>query len=868
MAIESGTRLGPYEILSPLGAGGMGEVYKARDPKLARFVAIKVLPESLAKDADALVRFEREAHAVAALNHPNILSIHDFGTSEGVAYAVMELLEGDSLRARLDHAPLAQRRAVEIAIQIANGLAAAHEKGIIHRDLKPENVFLTSDGRVKILDFGLAKRVGLEAGLTNAPTVAGTEPGAVMGTVGYMSPEQVRGRELDSRTDVFSFGAILYEMLSGRRAFKSDSGIETMNAILKEDPPELLESGRNISPALERIVRHCLEKSPEARFHSASDVAFNLEALSNASSSSSARIVPGRWGRPAPLRRAAAVAGVAAALILGYVAGRRRAPASPGAPEFHQLTMLPGEEASPSLSPDGQTFAYVANAGTKSDIFVQRVDGKSAIDLTAECSKGSSGPAFSPGGDRIAYRSECGNGIFVMGATGENPRRLTDFGYNPAWSPDGKEIAYSSDSGSNPWARSGTGELWAIEVESGKKRRITDSDAVAPSWSPHGHRIAFWGLPKASSQRVLWTISSRGGEAPRPVTPLDERYFNWNPVWSPDGKSLFFASNRGGTANVWRLPIDEESGKVRGAPEALPIAATRVGQFSLARDGKRLVFADLMTLSEIRKIAFDPDRGAIAGQPATVFRAAMSVVDLGLAPSGNEIVFRPIGRQEDLFLVGTDGTRFRQLTDDPFKKRGPEWSPDGNRIAFYSDRTGRYEIWTIRPDGSGLTQVTKTTGDGTWYPHWSPDGKSIAYPDGTGAEIVPVDRPGSTERLPKMEDEKWFQVQSWSPDGTELVGQINSLNAAGGVAIYPLRDKKYQLVTETGGGPVFLQDGKRILYSDRDGIRLVDRASKTSRLVLPIPGTEFVNFALAPDRRTIYLVTGQTEGDIWSATWK
>ena len=689
-----------------------------------------------------------------------------------------------------------------------------------------------------------------------------------MGTVGYMSPEQVRGRELDPRTDVFSFGAILYEMLSGRRAFKADSGIETMNAILKEDPPELLESGRNVSPALDRIVRHCLEKSPEARFHSASDVAFNLEALSNASSSSAARVVTGRPGRKAPVAMAASILGATAILALGYLAGRAGAKQTPGAPEFRQLTMLPGAESSPSLSPDGQTFAYVATVGTKADIFVQRVDGKSAIDLTSECSKGSSGPAFSPSGDRIAYRSECGNGIFLMGATGENPRRLTDFGYNPAWSPDGKEIAYSSDSGSDAWARSGTGELWAIEVESGKKRRITEGDAVAPNWSPHGHRIAFWGLPKGSSQRVLWTISSRGGEAPRPVTPLDERYFNWNPVWSPDAKWLYFASNRGGTANIWRLAVDEKSGKGRGAPEAAPVAATSVGQFSLARDGKHLVFADIMSLSEIRKIAFDPDRGAIAGPSSTVFRAAMSVVDLALAPSGDEIVFRPSGRQEDLFLVHADGTKFRQLTDDTFKKRGPEWSPDGSRIAFYSDRSGRYEIWAIRPDGSGLTQLTKTTGEGTWYPHWSPDGKTIAYPDGTGAELVHLDPGGKTERLPKMENGQWFQVQSWSPDGSELVGQINSLNAAGGVAVYSLRDRKYELITETGGGPFFLQDGKRILYYDRDGIRLAERGSKTSRLVLPIPLAEFVNFAMAPDRRTIYLVTGQTEGDIWSATWK
>ncbi|HET7452797.1 MAG TPA: serine/threonine-protein kinase, partial [Thermoanaerobaculia bacterium] len=250
MRLSAGTRLGAYEILSPLGSGGMGEVYRARDAKLHREVAVKVLPESIASDPDALARFEREARAVAALNHPNILSIFDFGSHEGNVFAVMELLEGATLREKLDAGALPQRRAVEIATAIARGLAAAHEKGVVHRDLKPENVFLTEDGRVKVLDFGLAKKLGPEEAETNAPTTpAGTEPGTVMGTVGYMSPEQVRGRTVDHRSDIFSFGAVLYEMLSGRRAFRGDSAVETMSAILKEEPPELVETGKSVSPS-------------------------------------------------------------------------------------------------------------------------------------------------------------------------------------------------------------------------------------------------------------------------------------------------------------------------------------------------------------------------------------------------------------------------------------------------------------------------------------------------------------------------------------------------------------------------------------------------------------------------------------------
>ncbi len=291
MTITAGSKLGPYEILAPIGAGGMGEVYRAKDPRLGREVAIKVLPASFSADPDRLRRFEQEARAAGVLNHPNITAVYDIGTSAGddAPYVVQELLEGETLRAVLAGGRLPQRKVIDYALQIVHGLAAAHEKGIVHRDLKPENVFVTNDGRVKILDFGLAKLTHTEekGQATNLPTApAATEPGVVMGTLGYMSPEQVRGKPADARSDIFSFGAILYEMLSGKRAFHGDSAADTMSAILKEDPPDLAVTNQNLSPGLERIVRHCLEKSPEQRFHSAHDVAFALEALSGLSAPS------------------------------------------------------------------------------------------------------------------------------------------------------------------------------------------------------------------------------------------------------------------------------------------------------------------------------------------------------------------------------------------------------------------------------------------------------------------------------------------------------------------------------------------------------------------------------------------------------
>ena len=365
MPLSAGTRLGHYEVLAPLGAGGMGEVYRARDSMLDRDVAIKVLPENLALDPDAYSRFEREAKAVAALSHPNILAIHEFGIHQGVTYAVTELLEGDTLRGRLDAAPLIETQAIDYALQIARGLAGAHEKGVVHRDLKPENIFVTDAGHLKILDFGLAKRVGGESGGSERPahTDPGlTEPGVVLGTAGYMSPEQVRAGKVDHRSDIFSFGAILYEMLSGQRAFRRGSAIETMTAILRDEPPDPAESGRAIAPSLDHVVRHCLEKNPNHRFQSAKDVVFALSEASHAAGSGPRPIAPAT-PVPAPRRRKrigpgavwAAIAVVAAAgafLLLGPQRPKGGAAAAPAAPA--RLAVLPFENLG---APEDEYFA-------------------------------------------------------------------------------------------------------------------------------------------------------------------------------------------------------------------------------------------------------------------------------------------------------------------------------------------------------------------------------------------------------------------------------------------------------------------------------------------------------------------------------
>ena len=357
MPINSGTKLGPYEILAPLGAGGMGEVYRARDTRLDRSVAIKILPAAFSSDTDRLQRFQQEARALSSLNHPNLLAIFDVGRQDDFHYLVSELLEGETLRQRLNSGPLSARKALDHAVQLANGLANAHENGIVHRDLKPENIFITKGGRAKILDFGLAKQAADTGGNSATMTGAVTQPGVILGTIGYMSPEQVRGQTADARSDIFSFGAILYEMLAGQRAFQGDSAIDTMNAILKHDAPEISAEDKNISPSTERMIRRCLEKAPEERFQSARDLAFALDALSGTSSTTAAALETGKSPRK-PRSVLFAMAAALLAIALAFFVGMRA-----GAPKHPTMTLIPPDSAGVLygnivMTPNGKTSVY------------------------------------------------------------------------------------------------------------------------------------------------------------------------------------------------------------------------------------------------------------------------------------------------------------------------------------------------------------------------------------------------------------------------------------------------------------------------------------------------------------------------------
>lgn len=446
MALDKGRRLGPYEIKEPLGAGGMGEVYRAWDSKLDREVAIKVLPQALTARADSLARFEREAKAVAALNHPNILAIYDFGTHEGTAFAAMELLRGETLASRLSSGPMPPRKVTELGRQVAKALGAAHDKGIVHRDLKPENIFVTPEGRAKVLDFGLAASLDPDDGnaQNQATRTSLTEPGSVMGTVGYMSPEQARGNPADHRSDIFSFGSVLYEMLTGRRAFDRETAVETMTAILREEPPELGATGDGIPPALERVVRRCLEKQPEERFQSARDLAFAIDNASGATTAPAKAIVGtgAARGKRSPMAQLfAAVVLLAVGFVAGYfLKGNGSAPLGDTPVRVRPLTVS-GRDSKPSASPDGRMIAFTSDRDGQSRIWIKQLLGGGEEPLTEGPD---TDPHFSPDGDSVLFLRNENNvlSVFRQSLIGGQARKLVQNATEATWSPDGQRIAF------------------------------------------------------------------------------------------------------------------------------------------------------------------------------------------------------------------------------------------------------------------------------------------------------------------------------------------------------------------------------------------------------------------------------------------
>ena len=872
MGMHAGTRLGPYEIVSHLGSGGMGEVYKARDTRLNRDVALKVLPAPFARDPDRMARLEQEARAAAALNAPGIVAVHDLGTDTTAGqprmYVVMELLEGESLRARLDGGPIPPRKAAEYAAQTASALAVAHGRGIVHRDLKPENLFLTTDGRIKILDFGLAKEMAPAASAASMATgIGATAAGTVLGTVGYMAPEQVRGEAADARSDIFALGATLYEMLAGRRAFSGETAVETMNAILTQDPPDLSADVTAAIPGtLQAIIARCLEKRPEDRFHSAHDLALALQAASvgrPSTASLEAAAVPKRTAIPVGL--IVGIAGVAFGFAAAAFAWFVQPPRAPIVASMRQLTEAPGAELNPDISPDGRQIVYASPATGHSDIYLLRVGGGRAINLTNSQTDDTQ-PAFSPDGEQIAFRSERDNGgLFVMGATGESVRRITTAGYDPHWSHDGRRLAYGTEPVNDPFSRAVRSQLWVVDVASGQTTKLLDGDGVQPVWSPNDTRLAYWA--NTGGQRDIWTIAPSGGE---PVAITNDAATDWAPEWSPDGKWLYFVSDRGGSPNLWRVPVDERAGTAAGPAEIVTNGVRPIASARFARDGARMVLGAWDRSFTLDLFHFDsssPDR--------MVPKSSVRSPSLGwCAPSRDASWLACTSRssQEDIVLMRSDGSETRRLTDDQAKDRLPSWSPDDRSIAFMSTRSGRWQVWTIAADGSGLRQISDVQNEIAWGV-WSPDGKRILT---AGSSVPPYGiqffdaAPASPVSAPESlkTDLGVINADTWSSDGRLVAG---SLTDAGGQPVAAVvwdvatktlfRRVDIPMVRTTSVDMSFVSGTHDLLTHSPDGVALVNADTGRWRIVLPVkpPFTTIVS----GDGKTLLIERPAIEADVW-----
>jgi Tol biopolymer transport system component len=726
MTIETGAKLGRYEIRSQLGVGGMGEVYQGRDTQLGRDVAVKVLPTTLSTDTDRLRRFEQEACAASALNHPNILVVHDIGAHDGTTYVVSELLEGETLRKRIGGTPLGQRRAVDYALQIANGLAAAHEKGIIHRDLKPDNIFITNDGRVKILDFGLAKLTQLDGNQsqTDVPTRrVDTDPGVVMGTVGYMSPEQLKGRAVDQRTDIFSFGAILYEMLSGRRAFHGESAAETMSAILKEDPPELSDTNKSVSPALERLVNHCLEKNPEGRFHSARDVAFALEALSGSAAAS--ETTTARSFVPAAFRvrewlpwALAAIGLLIAAITLAWTYFRReRTDARPiEAMRFiiptPEKARIPGL---PTISPDGRYVVFRVNTD----------DGKELLWMHA------------------------------LGSFEARPLAGTDGGFQPFWSPDSRAVGFFAK-----------GKLKWIDVSGGSVQTVCDAPSnYSGAWSHDGTIIFSRGVASG-----IYRVPATGG-TPIQLTTVDASRNEIEHIWPyflPDGRHFLFLARNAQPENsaIYVGTLDSrETTRLLQAHSSMAYASP--GYLLFVRESTLMAQgfdADTLQLKgDAFPVAEHTVRNSISGRAmfsvsengVLVFRAGGGMVNNqlvwfdrsgkqlslltppgaynapALSPDEKKVAVSRLDLQtgipSDIWLIDLERGSQIRLTTDPTSDLFPSWSPNGDHVTFVSTRNGVSSIYQKLSNAASPEDPLVSSAELKYNPQWAPDGQSIIY---------------------------------------------------------------------------------------------------------------------------------------------
>jgi len=861
MRFVEGTKLDGYEIHALLGAGGMGEVYRARDLALKREVAIKVLPSSVSLDPDRLSRFQTEAQAAAALDHPNILAVHQFGVFQGSPYLVSELLAGETLRQVLQRGPIPVRKAIGYAVQIAHGLAAAHAKGVVHRDLKPDNLFVTKDGRVKILDFGLAKLMQHQSDLSsNASTLTlATNPGVAMGTAGYMSPEQVRGQSADHRTDIFSFGAILYEMLTSRRAFQRPTSAEMMAAILNDEPPAISQKGTSVPPALQRVVNRCLEKDPEQRFHAASDLAFALEALTDSGAEPAVTGPPPRRPRRRTVTWSIALiaVGVLAGLAWLEFANRRTGPPL-RISEYSQLTH------------NGHTGDVVGTDGSR--VYLTHIDPFLIDEVAVSGGEVESLPSIkvptpflsdvSPDGSSLLVESvtmAASQSLYVIQVVGGSHRYLADATLASAtWSPDGKLVANTTANGDqNLVNRDGT---------SVRKLASVGGEAFQLSWSPDAHIIRF-----SRNLTSMWEISASGSN-------LHQLLRDWHPSeqkccgrWSPGGDFFlflagYFQPDHYPEAQIYAL--DERRGLFRPLskdPIQLTSGPVAWSPRVFSKDGKKIFATGSTKRGEL--VRFDTTYGQF--QP---FLGGVSADLIAFSKDGQSVAYitYPEG---DLWRANRDGSDRVQLTSSPLHPRSVSWSPDGAQLVFHALSPEGPHAWIVRSTGGSPKRLLQEDRGPEIEPNWSPDGRTILFATGEvggrGSQICTLDL--ASHQIGTLPDSDGKIGPRWSPDGQFISAASLDVST---IYVFDLKTQHWSALNT--GPQAFEQwssDGRSIYflrYATDPAILRIPATGGKAKLVVSLKnflytGTENVWFGLDPMDAPLMLRDASTT-DVYALT--
>jgi eukaryotic-like serine/threonine-protein kinase len=824
MALTSGIKLGPYTILSPLGAGGMGEVYRARDARLGRDVAVKVLTESFAHDPERLRRFEQEARSVAALNHPNILALYDIGSQDGRPYLVSELLEGQSLRQVLEGGALPARKVGDYAVQVASGLAAAHEKGIIHRDFKPENIFISKEGRAKILDFGLAKltqptsQPASHDGLS--VTSSHTQAGVVMGTAGYMSPEQVRGEAIDHRTDIFAFGSVLYEMISGQRAFHRDTAPETMTAILREEPPEWATDSKIVSPALERIVRRCLEKEPEQRFQSARDLAFALGTLSGTDASAAVRIMPAPRSSRRWIWFVAAVALLVVGGLLGMLVHR------PSAARRMQFALpVPGEVSQMALSSDGQMLAYVFSSESSGvpALFVQRVGDPKATEVAG--TEGASYPFWSPDNAYIGFFAKAKLMKIPVSGGSAQPLAVAHAGRGASWGAK-NVILYTPDAQGGMWRvnADGTGDIPLNPTLYGKG----EQSHRWPTFLPDGNHFLFWAgnFINNPDDRMSGIYESSLDEKEKKLILLTYSNVGVAPGY------IFYVDRK---RRLVSSPFDVPKGVVSGEPQVMAesvgyMPAILWGAFSAAGDGSLVYSTGTGTsLSQLTWLDRTGKELGHVGESGTLANPVLSPDERRVAVDIADLKANNV----DIWLERVEENASTRFSFGPSEEASGVWSRDGRTIAY---RSVGEVVRLLAKAASGLERertVWSTDVDQDVLANsWTLDNQQIlctvflkdrSSDRATGLFLIPA---AGGEPKPFLETRGSDRSGQISPDGKWVAyASTESGDWEIYVTTFPGAAGKWQVSRGGGTEPRWRGDGKELYYIGQSGMLMAATVS-------------------------------------------